>query len=381
MRVLHVLEATLGGARQYVRDIVTASPFIGADVALAYSMLRADSGFKQTLERAEAAGWYLIPVPMKREISPTDDIMAIANVRGIIRRWKPDVIHGHSSKGGGVARIAARLVRGGPATVYSPHAIAANISRRYLALEKLCAPLTTLYGAVSDSELQELVDLLSIAPERVRVVYPSLDPGRLRVRDRSDARRELGLPDGEMILGVGRLADQKNPLAFIDLVAKVRAERPTAYAIWVGDGELRGRVEAEATSHGLANAVRVVGWTDRVPSYIAAADVIVSTARYESFGYVVAEALAMERPVVATRITGTTDVMSGALSAYTYQPGNLGQGAVLVRSLLENPARAAAVAAAASEQVRRAFSEQRMGAALLQMYTDAIAIRNRGGVA
>ena len=78
----------------------------------------------------------------------------------------------------------------------------------------------------------------------------------------------------------------------------------------------------------------------------------------------------MERPVVATRITGTCDILHGDLSHWLYQEGNVPQAVDLILELFDRPWQAAAVAAAGREMVAKRFSPQVMRGRLFELYTE-----------
>jgi glycosyltransferase involved in cell wall biosynthesis len=170
------------------------------------------------------------------------------------------------------------------------------------------------------------------------------------------ARQALGLGDGPVVIGIGRLTAQKDPLSFIELAATLRTRVPGLRAIWVGDGELRGAVEQRVAERDLQSCVSITGWLEDVRPYIAAADLFVSTSRYESFGYVTAEALSMERPAVATRITGTVDVVTTDTEAQLFSLDDLSTAANLAARFLTEPAYAAEVGVRGRTYVNAAFS-------------------------
>lgn len=123
--VLHVVEASLGGVRRYIEEIVAGSEqFAHGQLSLVYADARSDSQFGALVERAKKAGWETIRVPMIRATRPIADARSASILRGVIRRTTPGVVHLHSSKAGGVGRVAVRtLRRPRPSVVYSPHAM------------------------------------------------------------------------------------------------------------------------------------------------------------------------------------------------------------------------------------------------------------------
>jgi glycosyltransferase involved in cell wall biosynthesis len=168
------------------------------------------------------------------------------------------------------------------------------------------------------------------------------------------------------------LTAQKDPLAFVNLIALLRKSVPNVRAFWVGDGELRPALETRIAALGLGSCMSVTGWLEDVRPYIAAADAFVSTSRYESFGYVTAEACAMERPVVASRITGTVDVVRGDVAVQLFPLDDLDAAAAQLVRLLGDPSYAAEVAGRDREYVNAAFSREATRKGLYAAYDAAL---------
>lgn len=355
-RVMHVLEACLGGTRRYLENIAACAQDLGTVNALVYSPVRADAQFWDFLEAIIRLGWDVFEVPMVRPIRPAVDAGCVWKLRSAIQRFRPDILHCHSSKAGALGRIAAFMSNPRPLVLYSPHSIAVNLGRRYFLAEKLLAGFTDRFVAVSHSEREELVGLGLAGRDKIDVVYPILEADHFVPLDKQEVRRALNLPSVPLIVAVGRMAVQKDPIAFLRVVRRVRDLGLDAHALWVGDGELRKDFDREVEENNLQGVVRVVGWQHDVRPFIAAADVVLTCARHESFGFVVAEALAMERPVVATHVTGTVDVMTGPLARYLYRPGDYDAAANLVLGLLSDIDTARNIARLGREQVRSAFS-------------------------
>src|ERR1700730_17599717 len=191
LRVLHVLEATLGGTLRYMENIVEATEGLDLVSGFAYGTARADSRLKPFLECISSLGWSSYPVDMTRQVEPLHDFKACLRLCHVIAHFAPDIIHCHSSKAGALGRVAAFLQRDRPARVYSPHALAAPLGSIYLKIEKLLSKSTDRFVAVSDSERREIINF-SLAPEgSVSVVYPSVDSAYFQPMSRDVAREVL----------------------------------------------------------------------------------------------------------------------------------------------------------------------------------------------
>lgn len=373
-RILHVLEATGYGALRYVRDFIRALPNDSFEMALAYSTVRADPGFSSTLEETRAKGWHLFPVKMFPAISPANDLRSVCELRQVLRTYRPQIMHCHSSKAGALGRIAALGLSPRPRVIYTPNSLAAHLGMQYLIAERMLAPLTDRFVAISESERDEIVKYGLASSSKVDVVYPSFDLSFYKPQDQTAARVKLGLPaDVPLMVGVGRLTEQKDPLMFVEIVRRVAAETKNLKAIWLGDGPLRDVVDAEVRRTGMEGVIELPGWQADMRPWLAAADLLLSTSRWESFGYMVAEALAMECPVVATSITGTSDIMNGGLESFLYPVGDAAAAAKRILELLRDPSRAKEIGRLGCSSIDVRFSSDRMAEALTTCYTNLIA--------
>ncbi len=369
--VLHVLEATLGGTRQYLDDLAAATRGLPLRMGLVHATERSDEGFAGALDRIRDAGWETWTLPMVRPVRPWQDLRAAATLRRLIRQLRPDVVHCHSSKAGGVGRMAVSLSSDRPWMIYSPHALAANSNRVYLAAEKILARWTDSWAAISDSERDEIEEFGLGRADRIDVVYPTIDTERFRPADTAEARREVGLGPEPLILGIGRFIHQKDPVGFVRVVERARAREPRLRAVWIGEGPMQGEVERAVAEAGLGDVIRIEPWKLDVRPWVAAADLLVSTARFESFGYVVAEGMAMGKPVVASRITGTVDVVQEEPAELLYPPADYDAAAALVVDLLADPGLRERYGRAGVTRIRRVFSREAMADRLIRAYSRA----------
>jgi glycosyltransferase involved in cell wall biosynthesis len=370
VRVLHVLEATLGGTLRYLENMTAALTPSPIKFGLAYATRRADHRLQPTLDLARRLGWKLFPVDMRREVHPASDVACAYSLTGAIRQFRPAILHCHSSKAGALGRIASCGVWPRPRVIYSPHALA--LAPHYLRIERTFRHLTHRFLAVSDSERDQLMELGLGDENSVGVVYPTIDTNVFAPRNRQVDRKALALPDSPMLLGIGRMTQQKRPLDFLEILKLVRAEIPDTVGVWMGDGEHRELFEQRALELDLGAHVRVTGWVKDVRPYIGAASLVLSTSAFESFGYIVPEALSMERPVVATRVCGTTDVLPSSLGDVLFEVGDTEDGARKCVTILSSRDVSQELGREGRKFVMNKFSQERMREGLLRFYSETI---------
>jgi glycosyltransferase involved in cell wall biosynthesis len=368
-RVLHVVEATLGGVRAVLEGIFSVSS--AYENGLVYSLERADVQFHDLLARLQEGGWSLYEVPMTRSIDLRADLHAVRHIRRAIVDYQPDIVHCHSSKAGALGRVANCSVQGRRArALYSPHALALKLGRHYRIIEWLLGhALTDDIVAVSDSEREEIENSRVVRADRIHVVPPAIDGNVFCPQDKREARLRVGLrPDGPVVLGIGRLTYQKDPESFVRIVASVRRDLPELRAVWVGEGELRGPVEKLIRELGLDDVVWLAGWQSDVRPFLGSADVVLNSSRYESLGVATAEGLAMGLPFVATRVTGFVDLIQEGSTGLLFPVGDMAAAHRALVYLLNHPTEGRAMGMAGREFVTRLFSRDRMHENLTRVY-------------
>jgi glycosyltransferase involved in cell wall biosynthesis len=220
------------------------------------------------------------------------------------RRFHPDVVYAHFLfPAGAAAAFAARRV--GARLVLTAHgrdvrnvgAIPGVATATAAAIRRADAVI-----AVSDFLRRELEAKVPDALGKVHVVDSGVDLARFRHRDPAPLRAELGWESpGTHYLCVGTLDERKNVVRLADAFST----QDEGSLVFAGDGPLRAQLERR-------ERIRLLGRVahQRVADLIAASDVVCQPSLIEPFGQVVLESLASERPVVATRIGGPSELVT-----------------------------------------------------------------------
>jgi glycosyltransferase involved in cell wall biosynthesis len=268
--------------------------------------------------RAAELGVQVFPIQMVRGANPWRDVAGLVALWRLMRRERYTIVHAHSAKGGYLGRLAARLA-GRSRAVYSTRAFS-YLSQRgvarwfFLQLERWAVPLTDVLLAASASEAQRAIREVGFLPECVRVIPNAVDL--------SEAPADVGAPaTPPMVLTVGRLIYQKNPELFVRTAARVARVRPDVRFVMAGAGfagPLEHRVRRVIAELGLGGRIEIVPWVPKPEALrlIAACTVFVLTSRFEGMPNTVLEAMAVGKPVVATDVDGTRDVVDAGATGY-----------------------------------------------------------------
>lgn len=315
LRVLHVMEATIGGTRRHLRDVAALQAESGCDVTVVASAER-EPAFRADLAALSARGVRVHELPMVREIAPWQDARHVRALAQLLRELAPDVVHTHSSKAGVLGRVAS-LWSGRGKRVHTPHTFAflfqGMFSPRKRALfrevERRLARRTHAVVAVSTDEAASIRASGIVPPAVLRVVPNGIDPAPWLAAEPLE-RASLGVPPGApLALVVGLLNAAKGQ----DLALAMLAE-PECRALVLlvaGIGADRAALERQAAELGVADRVRFLGWRDDVPRLVRTCDFVLLPSRWEALPYAVLEAFAAGVPVVATPVDGARELLAG----------------------------------------------------------------------
>ncbi|MGD0964559.1 MAG: glycosyltransferase family 4 protein [Candidatus Acidiferrales bacterium] len=334
-KVLEVMEATAGGTGCYIADLLLHIDTVAFDVSFAYSTLRSDARFLKDLERIKRRGIRVYEVPMLHPIRPAEDIRALWGLYRLIKTQKFDIVHGHSSKAGFLARLAAKLADPRIVTVYSPHAISISANPKYRYLERFAGLLTNVLLGVSRSERDELEAYQLVPRSKLRYATTGINMAAyVGSFGGSDLRRRIGVPNGTILIGsAGRILAQKDPATFLKAAAAALERGVSAHFAWAGDGELRSASQKLARDLGIERQVTFLGYCPDLRPFLDALDIFALTSRYESFGYVTCEAMALGKPVVATNVSGSNELVQHGTTGYLVDVADAQGLAVAFREL------------------------------------------------
>ncbi len=253
-----------------------------------------------------------------RDIRPLADVVTFWQLYRAIRRTRPAIVHTHTAKAGVLGRLAAHLA-GVPIVVHTYHG---HVLRGYFGpvktaffrrLEAMLNRITDVPITVSEALREELATI-GVAPrDKIRVVPLGLDLARFgRPCPRGALRSACRATDRDPLVGVvGRLVPIKDIDCFLDAAVTVKRSRPDARFAIVGDGERRTALERRAAALDLADSVTFLGWRTDLEAVYADLDVVVNSSRNEGTPVALIEAMAAGRPVVATAVGGSPDLLGG----------------------------------------------------------------------
>ncbi|MBA3268702.1 MAG: glycosyltransferase [Acidimicrobiia bacterium] len=248
-------------------------------------------------------------------------LSAIEDGTKMLRSWRPDALISFVYQANILGRVAGRLA-GVPVIISSirnEHFGGPGRERLMRATDRLCTITTT------NSELaaERLVGRGVVDRHRLVVIPNAIDPAPFRrtEAERAAVRQRLGITPTQFVwLAAGRLEPQKDYPTLLAALARLKPPESGDRLLVAGQGDLAPALEAQALELGLGDRCRFLGLRSDVADLIAASDAVVLASRWEGLPNVVMEAMAGGRPVVATRVGGTPELVDDGVSGILVEP-------------------------------------------------------------
>jgi glycosyltransferase involved in cell wall biosynthesis len=306
IKVLHVIEALGGGVYSYFTDL---SSSFGNDASFETIISYSDKR-KEIIPEKIASDFHknmkLVRLPMKKEISPIFDLLAIIKLIRLISHTKPQVVHLHSSKAGVIGRIAHFLSGSKSKLFYTPHGysfLRQDISKTKRNIYKFIeVSMSQLFGgntiACGDTEL-----IFAKEIDNAKLIRNGINISDIR-------SHKYKVINTKLTIGIlGRITFARNPKMFNEIALRY----PNINFIWIGDGELRHILNAQN--------IEITGWfNERTEglNHLNKLDIYIQTSLWEGLPISILEAMALEKPVLATNVIGNKDIVVHGVTGYLF---------------------------------------------------------------
>jgi glycosyltransferase involved in cell wall biosynthesis len=206
-----------------------------------------------------------------------------------------------------------------------------------------------------------LLDLFPSLKDKTTFIHNGVNLAELQSCSRETAKRN----QDRYILCIAGHNENKGLDVLLHAFKELQELAPSLQLILAGDGPLRGQLEALATSLGIAERTKFVGFQDRtqVAKLLQNCEIFVLPSRAESFGIAVAEALACKKPVVATAVGGIPEIIEDGKTGILVEPDNPGRLAEGLAAVLTDTVLRETIAANGYRTVVQRFCHDHTGAA------------------
>lgn len=311
MRILHVFRSPVGGLFRHVCDLARGQHELGHEVGLLCDSEQGGAFAQMMLKRIEGfchLGIFRLPISRQPGLG---DISGVRHALSVARQVRPAVIHGHGAKGGLYGRTAARRL-GIPST-YTPHygSLAYDWSTpagaAILGTERLLRQMGSGLSFVCNYERDLFDQKIGLGGKPHVTVYNGIWP--------EEFKEPVMTPDATDFMSLCEIRAVKG----IDLLIRALARFETATLTVVGDGPEKAACQRLARELGLEDRIRFPG-SKPPEEAVTLGRIMVLPSHRESFPYVVVEAGAARKPLIATAVGGIPEVVPAAMMC---EPGNV----------------------------------------------------------
>jgi len=387
IKVLRVIaRLNVGGPALHVAYLTAGLADRGYETTLVAATLA--RGEESMAAASETRGVRIETLPaLHREIGPLRDAQAIVRLARLIRKERPTILHTHTAKAGAVGRIAALLAGSArpPIVVHTFHGHVLHgyfnplTTLAFRMLERWLARVTTALVAVSPEVRDDLVRLHVAPASKFTVIRLGIELDERTSADeneRAETRRQLGVGQDAFIVGwVGRMTAVKRTDDVMRALRGLVDRGVDAYLCLVGDGPDRDQLERYAHELGVVKRCLFVGYQEDVARFYSAIDALLLPSANEGTPVSVIEALAAQRPAVATRVGGTPDVIRDGVDGFLVEVGDADALSDRLTELAADPERRARMGADGRERVLGRYAVERLVDDIDRLYRELLAAR------
>lgn len=377
MKVVHIItRLTLGGAQENTLITCRLLAERGHDVTLITGPALGPEG--ELFEQTKKAGYGVITVEkLIRPIHPFADLASYRQIKGLLRRLGPEVVHTHSAKAGILGRFAAwavkgRSAKGLPAIVHTIHGLAFHpyqsrcLNRFYIAVEKSAEKRTDFFISVADAMTSQALAAGIGSPEKFVTAYSAIEEDDFLEPVGEDRKRQFrqqyGIADGSVVLvTIARLFMLKGHDYIIESAKRLSQRFENVVWLFVGDGNLAEHYKEQATQAALADRIKFTGLLppSRIPIAIQSSDILVHCSLREGLARTLPQAMLCAKPVISFDVDGAREVVNEK-TGRLIEPKNVEQLTNACAEVIENKDLRTSLGKAGRQSVRKKFMPETM---------------------
>jgi glycosyltransferase involved in cell wall biosynthesis len=376
MKVLHLINSlAVGGAERHLLTLCRELRRYAVDVTVAFGREAIGDG-RSLRQDFEQCGIRTIRAGVECRYDPSFPIRVLQ----VLRSERPDILHSHLPRADLVAGVARGLTRSKRwvVSVHDIHDAEDTWSGDYLMplVRRVWARADRII-AISEAVKSWLVREQAVPATRVRVIHYGVELLRFASL-KSELRQAWGLTGESVVGSIGRLEPRKGHEHLIRAMPSVQRQVPGVVLVIAGHdpGNYRSTLERFVSDLGLQRVVRLVGFQEDVPAFLASLDVFAFASVSEGFGQVVVEAMAAAKPVIATRIAPLTEIVADGQSGVLVNTGDAEGFAAAIVRLLRDREEARRMGENGRLRAEDLFSAAAMSNRTVQIYGDVLSGRS-----
>ncbi|QGY39172.1 glycosyltransferase [Pseudodesulfovibrio cashew] len=315
MTIVHLRDSNfVGGPERQILEHFQRMPPESYDMVL---VCYEEDGSPNDLRiQAERRGFRCLTLPTRSPFSWRN----IKEIVAMLREADADILVTHGHKGNIFGRIACWMVSIPTIAVSRGWTMESFKIRVFEFLDKIFLHFADHVVAVSEGQRRKILSF-GVSPGKISVIHNSIDVCNWGQGDGADIRSRLGVPEGAvLVVSAGRLSPEKDQRTLILAAEWLAVERDDVYFAVFGEGVLRDELERAVQEAGLEGRFFLPGFCQDMVSVMRAVDIFCLPSLTEGLPNVILEAFACSKPVVATRVGGTPELVQDGKNGLLVEP-------------------------------------------------------------
>ena len=385
MKIVHIItRLILGGAQENTLITCKLLAQRGHDVTLITGPAIGPEGelFNQTKNEK----YNVIVVPkLIRAICPLYDTISYFQIKRLLERLKPDIVHTHSAKAGILGRFAAYNLKGKwpenvPAIVHTIHGLAFHsyqnkwLNSFYIAVERSAAKRTDSLISVADAMTEQALAAGIGEREKYVTAYSAIEEDDflkpIPQEERKSFRLKYEIPEDAIVLvTIARLFMLKGHKYIIESAKRLSRQFDNACWLFVGDGNLADRFKEQARQLGLAKKIKFTGLLppNQIPLAIQSSDILVHCSLREGLARTLPQAMLCAKPAISFDVDGAQEVVNEN-TGRLIEPKNVEQLTKACAELMEDKELRDRLGRTGRESVKEKFAPETMADIIEAVY-------------
>lgn len=373
-KILYIItKSNWGGAQRHVFDLATNMPKDD------YEVVVAAGGNGPLHEKLKSSGIKTVTIgALERDTDVLKDSFSLLAIFRVIKSEKPDILHLHSPKAGGLGAFSARLLRV-PKIIYTVHGWTYKEQRK--GLEKFLIYTISWFTVilahktivVSKDDFEKSPNFLNKG--KIVMIHNGIAPFDClpRVESQREIFGKTSIYPNNLTIGcIAELHRNKGLSYVISAIADIRkqdadSKHPIIFGV-IGDGEERKNLENLAKNSKLENSVFFAGYKENASKFLSAFDLFILPSLKEGLPYALLEAGSVGLPLIATSVGGAPDIITDMETGILIRPKDVKEIANALRFFIQNPQKIAEFGGKLKERIANDFSLGKMIRETIEIY-------------
>ncbi len=264
---------------------------------------------------------------LTREISPIKDLKSLIHLIKIIKNYRFDIIHTHSSKTGVIGRLAGFISKT-PLIIHTVHRYSFPAAKNkiqyiiYYIMERIGSMCGNKLICLHETDKEIAIQNLKVKPNDIYIIPNGVDVKKYTppsIENKQLYRQSLNLSKDDIVIGMtGRLWLQKNPIFLLENMLPLLIENKNIKILFVGDGELKKELEKFINIYDLNKQVYLLGWRNDIYRILQSIDIFTLPSKWEGMPLAILEAQSSGLPCIVSNITGNNNLVSDNIDGFIF---------------------------------------------------------------